>query len=229
MMHWSLGRGPAAFLGCCAVLVAVLGAYVGNGEPPVEPVQEQVLFGDAQVDAALLALPTVSKELVGREFDALTGLVEADDITFDGEAGDDASASATLPGAVGLVAFVRHAPHVGAIPWRLNEVDQAADTTTWVYDVRREIESVAVSEDGYVLLRAIRRTFDPAADFEAYRVTLAPSLVERLTDTPFGEGSVPMSADDSVLAWRGEDANGKRPVFTRIGATYTRFRVVVVT
>jgi len=200
-------------------LFVLLGACGRDAVLPVAPALEQALFGDAEVDAALLALPTVSMELVGRELDALAGLVDVDDVTFDGEAGDGVSASATLPGAVGLVAFVRHAPQLSANPWQVGVVDQVTDTTTWVYGGRREIQSVAVSENGNTLLLAMRRTVDSASDFEVYRVTLDAGVVERLTNTPYDESNVSLSADGEVLAWEGEDASGRRAVFTREGAT----------
>ena len=81
MLNWSLRRGPAAFLACCALLLTVLltllGACGRDGGSPVAPVLELALFGDAEVDAAALALPSVRMEVVGREFEALTDLVEA--------------------------------------------------------------------------------------------------------------------------------------------------------
>ena len=201
------------------LLLGLLGACTRAPEPVAQtPREDAALFGDHDIDAAILTPPDVLTTLEGTELEELAGLTETDEITaFTGEV----DANAVLPNAYGTVAFIRNNPNLSANPWMVYLMDQATDTTTLVYGGQREIQSVATTADGNTLLVAMRRTSDPAADFEVYRITISTSTVERLTTTTYHESNVSMSADGSVLVWEGQDGAGRRAVFIRDGASQT--------
>ena len=147
----------------------LLGACTRAPDPVAEGV---ALFGDADFDAATLALPAALTILEGSELGDLSGLTETDAFAaVTGEVG----ASAVLPNAYGRVAFIRNNPALAGNPWMVYLMDQATDTTTAVYGGQREVQSVATSEDGDTFLVAMRRTSDPAAVFGLYRVTICRS------------------------------------------------------
>jgi hypothetical protein len=201
------------------LLLGLLGACTRAPQLVTQtPSEAAALFGDHDIDAATLVTPTRLITLDGTELDELADLSETDEFTVPTSEVDP---SAVLPNTYGTVAFIRNNPNLSANPWMVYLVDQATDTTTTVYGGRREIDSVAVTEDGNTLLVAMRRTSDPTADFEVYRITISTSTVERLTTTAYHESNVSMSADGSVLVWEGEDGAGRRAVFIREGATQT--------
>ncbi len=190
------------------------------------PMTMPAFLVDADFDDANLRLPSRRVIVDAIELPELENLhIIATPLDTEGDTG--LSPQAVLPDATGTVAFIRHNPDLSSNPWMVYLMDQAADVTTLVYGGRREIDSVAVSADGNVLLLAMRRTIDTTSDFEIYRVTLSASEVERLTVTAYDERNVSMSSDASVLVWEGEDEDGQRAVFVREADTEEHLALVL--
>ena len=212
-----------ALAGLLFLLAACGQPVVAPGHQAARPVSAMVT--DDDIDRAVVAEPVLRMELQGTEAPDLHGLQQSHDSESLMGPNADLETHVVLPGAYGTIAFVRHNPDLAANPWMIYLMDQVGDAITLVYGGRREIDSVAVTEDGGTVLAAMRRTLDDSGDFEVYRITLATSAIERLTTTSHDERNVSMSADGGVLVWEGRNATGAPAVVIREGPTESTLAV----
>ena len=135
------------------------------------------------------------------------------------------STQAVLPEARGFIAFIRHKSS-GTDPWLIFSFDQVNNVKLKVYEGNREIDSVAISEDGNTVYFTAREVAgDNTSDFEVYSLDIDGGSTTQLTNTPNDELNVSTSADASIVAWdRLRSSTNLQSVYIREydGSSYTQ-------
>jgi uncharacterized delta-60 repeat protein len=187
-----------------------LAACSSTKTPPLSEPPEQPLFTDADLDKATVqTFNTTSVEALS-EVDAASG-AEVDE-SSESFANGDIAAQAVLPGATGIIAYIRYTP-TATNPYAIILFDQATDIRTVVYSGKREIDSVAVDslgassegpdEYGARVVFSARQTINVTSDFEIYQLFLDGSPITVLTNNTSDDTNVSVSANAGIIAWEG--------------------------
>jgi uncharacterized delta-60 repeat protein len=183
------------------VLVLFMLAACSAPNIPLAPEpSEQSLFSDADLDKATSEAFSSSSVEIVQELDALNG-TEIDESSGTIEP-EEINAQAVLPGATGIIAYIRYTP-TAAAPYNIVLFNQATDAKTTVYSGTREIDSVAVDGLGASVVFSARQTTSATSDFEVYQLTLSPRTVKTLTNNTSNDTNVSISADAAIIAWEG--------------------------
>jgi uncharacterized delta-60 repeat protein len=172
-----------------------------SSKPSLQPEpSEQPLFTDADLDNATIQKLTTASVEVASEVNTTNG-AEVDNSADSVETGD-ITAQAVLPGATGVIAYIRYTP-TATNPYNIILFDQATDVRTVVYSGKREIDSVAVDSLGTKVVFSSRQTTALTTDFEVYQLVLNPKTVTTLTNNTSDDTNVSMSGDAGTIAWEG--------------------------
>ena len=156
---------------------------------------EPAVFTDADIDTAELSLAAETLDIANLD-------------------SEDLSTQARIRGAYGYVYFIANDPDV-AKPWRVRRFNQSIVDKPIVYKGKRQIQSVAGSEDGNTLIVSMRETIQASSDYEIYKLVIDPPSVKKLTNNNVPDINVSMSRNGKRKVWEGS-VGGKAIVYLRI-------------
>jgi FG-GAP repeat len=132
----------------------------------------------------------------------------------------DFSPQVVLPNTDGFVYYIQHNP-TAVNPWQVIRHDQSTDTQIAVISTQREIQSVAGSLDGNIVMVAMRQTTTTPNDFEIFRLNISSAVTQRLTTDTVDNIHVGVSADGLKVIWQHLVGGSLETVFLRTYATTT--------
>ncbi len=158
------------FLVVLVVICTLLAACAQPTQAPNTPEEEQPLFTDADFDNAKIQIVSDTKELVGVDEGSAP---EGQTLTALADRGGELNSQAVLPNTSGFVFYAQYfQSFTGANSYSLYRHDQQTDVRTLIYSGDREIQSVAGSADGTVVLLSMRETTASTSDFEIFLLVL---------------------------------------------------------
>ncbi len=199
----------------CLVIFLLL---AGCSSPTFQsPSTELSLFTDADIDRAELSVAKEVKTLLGRnqaKAPTATELPPLADTT------SDLSPQVVLPNTDGFVFYIQHTPGTTS-SWRIIRHNQATDARTTILTTAREIQSVAGSLDGNIIMVSMRQTTTTPNDFEIFRINLSAAVTQRLTTDTVDNTNVGVSSNGLRVVWQ-HLVSGLETVFLRTyGSTTT--------
>ena len=181
---------------------------------------EKVLFDDTDLSNASVVRVSSSKEITGID---LNNSIENIDLPFDSNEdlsqANELNTTKVLSNGEGYLVVIRKSGSTYEI--RLHNQSNNSDRTT-VYAGLNEVQSVAVSEDGNLILASISNVFNIADNtFEVYLFDLANTTVNNLSNTVgLNEINVSMSRKGTRFVWQGENvANKQKPYICDFNGT----------
>ena len=172
---------------------------------------EESLFTDVDVDQAVLELADKDLSLQITEID----LGEGEEIDESEEVSKEIplSAQATLPNAVGWIAYVQRTSSA-TTPWKIYVQSQISGKKILVYKGKRAVDSVAVNKIGDQFVFSMRQTQNTSSDFEVYRYIKSTKKLKQLVSNEANDTHVSISANGNTIVWEGQ-AGSKRVVKIR--------------
>jgi FG-GAP repeat len=195
------------FLGMAVLLAACMRV----GQPSQMDDNQPTLFTDQDIEKAPLQLSSEVFQLSGTELNESANGVELPAL---GDTSGDLTAQAVLPGASGFIYYIEKDPNSTTSPWRVNRYDQSSDTSLRIYSGTREVQAVAGSVDGNIVVLSLREAVTPPNDFELYRFILNPKSIQRLTSNAVDDTNVSMSANALKVVWE-QPVAGIATIFVR--------------
>ena len=188
--------------------------------PLASILNESPIFTDADIDKAVLQGNTTTKELLGIDESVAAEGAElpalADSSIASGQ--DELSTQAVLPHASGFVFYANYKQStiIGTLPYNIYRHDQKTDIITLVYAGTHQIQSVAGSWDGKVVVVSMRETTS-SSDYEIYMLFVSdpanPEVLQLSNDT-VDNTNVSMSNDIRRIVYE-EPMAGKATLVLR--------------
>jgi hypothetical protein len=110
---------------------------------------------------------------------------------------EELSSQAVLAGASGMLYYAAHNP-TAADPYRIFRQDQTDGNPVLVYSGNREIQSVAATLSGGVVIVSMRETSSSSSDFEIFKIT-STTVATQLTTNSFDDTNVSITRGGTSL------------------------------
>ena len=158
-----------------------------------------ILFNDSDINEATLQL---ENQRLSRE--GLSNLLSK----------TTTSTSKAKINTLGYMYYISHNPN-DTNPWQAIRYNLDEHSSTTIYAGGYEVQSIAGSADGNIIILNIKHKTKGISNLEIYRLYIRPKSVHRLTETVEDEINVSSSADGRHVVWQQED-NGFNKIYGRI-------------
>jgi FG-GAP repeat len=186
------------------VLVFILFVFVGlmagcNPYGLPKPAEElEPLFTDADIDRATVSSAKTVRLLEGGDTGSLPEGLELPPLP---DVQSDVTAQVVLANTDGFIYSINNDPNA-TNPWRIVRHNQVTDERVNVLVTKREIQSVAGSLDGNIVLVAMRQTTTSSSDFEIFRLNVSGTTTQNLSNDTVDNIHVGVSADGLKVVWQ---------------------------